>query len=90
MLRSTSGVSRTVSVALLAGRPLSAAVTVPKLVSPSPGTLVWTCSTSGSARRIVSASTALARTAAELVPAGGAIVTCSSFSEPALMNWVGR
>ena len=35
---------RTMSVALFAGRPLSAAVTVPKLVSPSPGTLVWTCS----------------------------------------------
>ena len=84
------GLRRTVSVALLAGRPLSAAVIVPKLVSPSPGTLVWTCSTSGSARRIVSASMALARTAAELVPAGGATVTWRSFSEPALMNWVGR
>ena len=78
------------SVALLAGRPLSAAVTVPKLVSPSPGTLVWTVSTSGSARRIVSASIARSRTASELVPAGGATVIWRIFSEPALMNCVGR
>ena len=33
---------------------------------------------------------ALARTASELAPAGGATVTTSVFSEPALMNWVGR
>ncbi len=86
----TSSLRRTVSVALLAGRPLSAAVTVPKLVSPSPGTLVWTTSTSGSASRISSASIARSRTASELVPAGGATVTARIFSEPALMNWVGR
>ena len=29
-------------------------------------------------------------TASELVPAGGATVTCRTFSDPALMNWVGR
>ncbi len=76
-------------LALFAGRPLSADVTVPKLVSPSPGTLAWTCCTLGSARRIASAATARSRTAAELVPAGGATVIWRSFSEPALMNWVG-
>jgi hypothetical protein len=52
--------------------------------------LVWTSSTSWSARRIVSTSIDLARTDAEFAPVGGETVTTSVFSEPALMNWVGR
>ena len=43
--RSTVGSRRTVIVALLAGRPLWAAMIVWKLVSPSPGMVVWTSST---------------------------------------------
>ena len=45
--------------ALFAARPCCAARTVWKPVSPSPGTLVATSSTSGSASRISSASAAL-------------------------------
>ena len=81
--------SRTNSVALLAGRPLWAATMVWKLESVPPGIVVWTCSTLSSARRIVSASMARSRTASELVPAGGATVTWTVFSPPALMNVVG-
>ena len=77
-------------VALLAGRPLWAAMMVWKLVSPSPGMLVWMSSTSSSASRIVSASMARSSTASELAPLGGATLTWRIFSEPALMNWVGN
>ena len=77
-------------VALFAGRPLCAATMVWKLVSPSPGMVVWTSSTSGSASRIASASMACSRTASDDVPDGGAMLTWRIFSEPALMNWVGR
>ena len=44
----------------------------------------------GWASRMRSASVATARTACEEAPAGGASVTPRIFSEPALMNWVGR
>ena len=40
--------------------------------------------------RICSASIVRSSTASELVPGGGAIVTDRIFSEPALMNAVGR
>ncbi len=91
VVASTSAVSlsRTVIVALLAARPWRADWKTCELVSPSAGMLVWTSSTSGSARRIVSAWMVRARTAAELAPVGGETVTTSVFSEPALMNWVG-
>jgi hypothetical protein len=52
--------------------------------------LVWTSTTLGSPSRMVSASTARSRTASDEVPGGGATVTARIFSEPALMNWVGR
>ena len=37
-----------------------------------------------------SASVAFSSTASEVAPAGGTTITCRIFSEPALMNWVGR
>ncbi len=77
-------------VALLDGRPPWAATIVWKLVSPSPGMLVWMSSTSLSARRITSALMASSRTTSDVVPDGGAMLTWRIFSEPALMNWVGR
>ena len=89
-VRSTSGARRTVIRALLAGRPLEAAMIVWKPASPSPGMLVWTSSTLGSVSRIVSASVARSSTACDEAPAGGATVTARIFSEPALMNCVGR
>ena len=81
--------SRTVIVALLAGRPLCAAMIVWKLVSPSPGMLVWTSSTSGSAMTISSAAIATSRTDSDEAPVGGAMLTWTSFSPPGSMNWVG-
>ena len=89
-VRSTSGARRTVIRALLAGRPLEAAMMVWKPASPSPGMLVWTSSTLGSVSRMVSASVARSSTACDDAPAGGATVTARIFSEPALMNCVGR
>ena len=49
-----------------------------KPASPSPGMLVWTGSTLGSASRIVSAWIARSRTASDEAPAGGATVTATS------------
>ena len=89
-MRSTSGARRTVIRALFAGRPLDAAMIVWKPASPSPGMLVWTSSTLGSVSRMVSAWIARSRTASDEAPAGGATVTARIFSDPALMNWVGR
>ena len=88
--RSASDLRRTVIVALLAGRPRKADWRTCELVSPSAGMLVWTSSTAGSARMTFSASIVFARTPADVAPVGGATVTISVFSEPALMNWVGR
>jgi hypothetical protein len=45
--------------------------------------------TSSSSRRICSACSAWARTCSDVAPLGGAIVTWTIFSEPALMNAVG-
>jgi hypothetical protein len=87
--RSAVSASRTVSVALLAGRPLWADRTVWKLVSPSPGIVVWMSSTGSYCPTIASASMARSRTASEVAPVGGAMLTARIFSEPALMNWVG-
>ena len=86
---SASSLSRTVIVALLAARPWRADWKTCELVSPSAGMLVWTSSTAGSASRIVSAWMVFSRTADELAPVGGAMVTIRVFSDPALMNWVG-
>ena len=61
-----------------------------KLVSPSPGMLVWTSSTVSISIRISSASVAFSSTASEVAPAGGMTTTCRIFSDPALMNCVGR
>ena len=71
------------------GRPNWAARIVWKPASPSPGRLVATSSTSGSARRISSACSARSSTCSELAPLGGAIVTWTIFSEPESMNAVG-
>ena len=76
--------------ALFAGRPLWAATMVWNPASPSPGMDDWTSTTFGSAMRICSASLVCSRTACVLVPGGGATVTWRIFSEPALMNAVGR
>ena len=76
--------------ALFAGRPLCAATIVWKPASPSPGIDDWTSSTSSMPIRICSASIVRSSTASELVPGGGAMVTDRIFSEPALMNAVGR
>ena len=59
-------------------------------MSPSPGTVVSTSCTFGSARRIVSAWVATARTASPGTPAGGTMLTWRTFSDPVEMNCVGR
>ena len=76
--------------ALFAAWPCCAARTVWKPVSPSPGTVVATSSTSGSAIRISSAFAACSSTCSEPAPIGGATVTWAIFSEPESMNDVGR
>ena len=78
-------------MALLAAMPLWADWKTWKLVSPSPGTVVCTSTTSGSARRMSSASIDFSRTAAELAPVGGAMVMAQDLLRAlVLMNWVGR
>ena len=76
-------------VALFAGRPLWAAMMVWKLVSPSPGMLVWTSSTSGVG---VEDRLGLDGLLQHRLRAGAGRrreLTWRIFSEPALMNWVG-
>ncbi len=90
MVRSTLSASLTVMRALFAGRPLIAATTVWNPASPSPGIEVWTSRTLGSCWSFCSALMAWSRTACDEAPAGGAMVTWRSFSDPALMNAVGR
>ena len=77
--------------ALLAGRPLWAATMVWKPASPSPGMEVWTSTTFVVGDEDLPRPRCVrSRTASELVPGGGAMVTWRIFSEPALMNAVGR
>ncbi len=61
-----------------------------KPASPSPGMELWTRITSSCPVRMTSASFVTSSTACVLVPGGGAMVTWRIFSEPALMNAVGR
>ena len=88
--RSDSWFRRTKIVAELAARPDRAAIRVRNPVSPSGGTLVWTSSTSSSARMMASASVAMSRTASDVAPGGGETLTTRIFSEPELMKAVGR
>ena len=87
--RSVSGCSRTVSWALLPERPWNAAWRVWAPVSAAPGMLVWTSSTSSSARSRSSTCWVRARTASDDAPAGGDTVTARMASLPVSMNWVG-
>ena len=86
---SASLLRRAVSVALFAARPVKAAESVWKPVSPSPGTVVCTSVTAGFAFMIPSAWMARSRTAFDGVPEGGETLTLRTFCEPVLMNCVG-
>ena len=87
--RSVVGTRRTVIWALLPERPWNAAWSVWAPVSASPGMLVWTSFTSGSAMSSVSTCSVRASTASEDAPAGGDTVTARIASLPVSRNWVG-
>src|SRR6476646_3649167 len=88
-LRSADSSTRTIIVAPPVSPPNWAARIVWKPTSLSPGRVVATSLTSGSAMTIASACFARSRTCFEVAPLGGTTATWAIFSDPELMNAVG-